>query len=99
MGTLIIQLSLYSYLISICVIELNVLRIFQITNLSCNKWGYFLRTFKIYLFSILDVIEGTKGIISYFHPFQCYFIIFICMTQDKNGDTYFFIYFIMFLPP
>jgi len=60
--------------------------------------GYFLHTFKIYLFSILHVIEGTKGIISYFHPFQRYFISFICMRQDKNGDTYFFQYFTIFLP-
>jgi hypothetical protein len=83
MGTLRIQLSLYPYLVSICLIELNVLRIsksqaFEINSYKCNK--------------------GHKGIQSYFHPFQCYFIKFICLRQDKNGDVVFNSIFAMSFP-
>jgi hypothetical protein len=49
MGTLIIQLSLYPYLVSICLIELNVLRIpksqsFEINSYKCNRrhQGYYI---------------------------------------------------------
>jgi len=44
----------------------------------------------LWKYILTNVIEGTKDIQSYFHPFRCYFITFICMTHDKNENTFFF---------
>jgi hypothetical protein len=96
MGTLIIQWSLYPYLVSICIIELDVLNIPK-SQIYHAINGIYLLTFKIYLFLIFckwiltNVRKGTKGSLSYFHPFQCYFIAFICINRIKM-ETFTFLY-------
>ncbi len=44
--------------------------------------------------------RGTKSfLILYFHPFQCYYVVFKCMAHEKIKTFISFIYFTMLAPP
>jgi hypothetical protein len=104
MWTLRIQWSLYPYLVSICFMELDVLKIPKSQIYHIINGDFFAYFKNLFVFNLLEVDfykcnKGHQGILSYFHPFQCYFIAFIYMIQDKNGDvTHFFVYFTMLMP-
>jgi hypothetical protein len=52
---------------------------------------YFFNSFAPSFFQLISTSlkEGMEGIIFYFHTFQCYCIVFICMIHHKNKNPYF----------